>query len=109
MSFVIYHKETTQIYTYTRHNPWRRVESYKTMSAAKAALTRLHKKWLQENNICVSNDGPMFEYGIADKNWFHDFIEKQVVKRNLITGEEFTEPTNRPYYCSPSSESYWSM
>lgn len=109
MSFVIYNKDTTEIYSYVRHNPWKRVESYKTMAAAKAALTRLHKKWLADNDVLVSNDGPMFEYGIADRAWFHDFIEKQVTKRNIMTGAEFQERVNTPYYCSPSSETYWSM
>ena len=99
MSFVIYHKETTQIYTYTRRNPWRRVESYATMPAAKAAFTRLAKKG-------EVNDR---EWTIADQSLFHELIEKQVVRRNLITGAEFTEPANTPYYCSPSSETYWSM
>lgn len=99
MSYVIYHRESTRIYTYTRHRPWKRVESYATMAAARAAFTRLSKKGEVNSQ----------EWAIADKNWFHDFIEKQVVKRNLITGAEFTEPANRPHYCSPSSEAYWSQ
>ncbi len=99
MSYVIYHRESTRIYTYTRHNPWKRVESYATMAAAKAAFTRLVKKGEVNEQ----------EWAIADRGMFHDLIEKQVVKRNLITGAEFTEPANRPHYCSPSSEAFWSQ
>ena len=99
MTFVIYHKETTEIYSYVRHNPWKRVESYKTMAAAKAAMTRLSK----QGEI---NDR---EWTICDKVMFHELVEKQVTKRNLMTGEEFQEQVNTPYYCSPSSETYWSM
>lgn len=99
MSFVIYHKETTRIYTYTRHNPWRRVESYATMAAAKAAFTRLTKK----------GEVNAQEWTIADRVMFHELIEKRVTKTNLMSGEEFQERVNTPHYCSPSSESYWSM
>ena len=99
MSFVIYNKESTQIYSYVRHNPWKRVESYATMSAARAAFTRLTK----QGKVNAQ------EWSIADRTMFHDLIEKQVVRKNLMSGKEFTEPANTPYYCSPSSETYWSM
>jgi hypothetical protein len=32
-----------------------------------------------------------------------------VTKKNLMGGGEFTERYDTPYYCSPASESYWSM
>lgn len=32
-----------------------------------------------------------------------------VTRRNAMTGAEFQERYDTPYYCSPSSESYWSM
>jgi hypothetical protein len=35
--------------------------------------------------------------------------ETWVVKKNLLSGEEFKERYDTPYYCSPSSETYWSM
>jgi hypothetical protein len=35
--------------------------------------------------------------------------ETFVIKKNLIGGKEFTERYDTPHYCSPSSESYWSM
>jgi hypothetical protein len=31
-----------------------------------------------------------------------------VTRKNLMSGQEFEERYDRPYYCSPSSESYWS-
>ncbi len=34
--------------------------------------------------------------------------ETYVTKRNLMTGVEFQERYDTPYYCSPSSEAYWS-
>lgn len=34
--------------------------------------------------------------------------ETYVTRRNLMSGKEFQERYDTPYYCSPSSESYWS-
>lgn len=38
-----------------------------------------------------------------------DFVQTWVTRRNLQTGKEFQERYDTPYYCSPSSETYWSM
>ena len=38
-----------------------------------------------------------------------ELTETYVTRRNLMTGELFQERFDRPYYCSPSSETYWSM
>ena len=35
--------------------------------------------------------------------------ETYVTRKNLMGGREFQERYDTPYYCSPSSESYWSM
>jgi hypothetical protein len=35
--------------------------------------------------------------------------ETYVTRKNLLSGEEFTERYDTPSFCSPSSESYWSM
>jgi hypothetical protein len=35
--------------------------------------------------------------------------ETFVTKTNLMGGEEFTERYDTPHFCSPASESYWSM
>jgi hypothetical protein len=32
-----------------------------------------------------------------------------VERTNLMTGKKFKESVDTPYYCSPSSETYWSM
>jgi hypothetical protein len=92
MMFVVYHKETTQIVGSRVHNTW------KSLGAAKAHLSRMGKMGYNVN-----------EYDIASHSFFSDNIEKTVIRRNLMTGKEFTESANTPYYCSPSSESYWSM
>ena len=35
--------------------------------------------------------------------------ETYVKKHNLMGGAEFLERYDTPYFCSPASESYWSM
>lgn len=100
MAYVIYHNETTKILGGAG-------KSYKTLAAAKAVLTRM------QNKIPVSDlnteRNPIFIYSIAEINEFYKNIEKTVERTNLMTGKTFRESVNTPYYCSPSSESYWSM
>ena len=36
-------------------------------------------------------------------------FETYVTRKNLVSEKEFQERYDTPYYCSPSSESYWSM
>lgn len=35
--------------------------------------------------------------------------ETYVTRKNLLSGTPFRERYDTPHYCSPSSESYWSM
>ena len=39
----------------------------------------------------------------------YEIHETYVTKKNLMGGGEFKERFDTPYYCSPASESYWSM
>ena len=36
-------------------------------------------------------------------------FETYVTRTNLMGGKEFTERYDTPHFCSPASESYWSM
>jgi len=38
-----------------------------------------------------------------------EVFETYITRKNLVGGKEFQERYDTPYYCSPSSESYWSM
>ena len=101
MAYVIYHNETSKILGGAN-------KSYKTMGAAKAAITRM------QNKILVSDMGnperdPVLMYSIAEINEFYKNIDQTVERVNLMSGKTFRESVNTPSYCSPSSESYWSM
>jgi len=39
----------------------------------------------------------------------YEIHETYVTRKNLMGGKEFQERYDTPYYCSPSSETYWSM
>ena len=45
----------------------------------------------------------------ADKGYVVEIHETYVTRVNLMSGKEYQERYDLPYYCSPSSESYWSM
>jgi len=38
-----------------------------------------------------------------------DFFETWVTRKNMMSGKEYQERYDTPYYCSASSETYWSM
>lgn len=44
-----------------------------------------------------------------DQGFIVKIFETFVTKTNLMGGKEFQERYDTPIYCSPSSESYWSM
>ena len=50
---------------------------------------------------------------VAESKMNQGFIvkifETFVTKPNLMGGKEFTERYDTPHFCSPASESYWSM
>lgn len=43
------------------------------------------------------------------KNERYEIHETYVTKTNMMSGLPFQERYDTPYYCSPSSETYWSM
>lgn len=41
--------------------------------------------------------------------YIFNIVETMVTRTNVMSGKTFQERYDTPYYCSPSSESYWSM
>jgi hypothetical protein len=73
-----------------------RTRAYKTFGAARATRTRL----------CNKAGWSVDQLSIVDtKHYKH----KMVTRTNLMTGQEYEEDVNTPNFCSPSSESFWSM
>jgi hypothetical protein len=124
MAYVIYNKETTIILRAAGRSWGCYVESYKSESAAKAALTRLEKKdklgndYLEESithpNGMVGTKRTKVPYtredfAIAEDSDFRQNIEIQVERVNLMSGKPYMERINEPLCTSPSSETYWCL
>ena len=73
-----------------------RTRAYKTFGAARATRTRLCNKagW---------NAGDL---SIVEARTYRPRMVERV---NLMTGEKYQEDVNTPNFCSPASESFWSM
>ena len=109
MSYVIYEQSSTFIMGKPDRNGVVRPDhrkSYKTLSAAEAALTRICKA---EGLLQTDPNYGRYRYAIAATAYFHQNIEKKVAKRNLSTGIVYEETVNTPNYMSPACEAYWSM
>ena len=50
-----------------------------------------------------------FDHKGARREELKHLYETWVTRKNLMGGAEFQERYDTPYFCSPSSESYWSM
>jgi len=88
-----------------------------TLRNLKALGQVIEKKWVMisgDNNINprlmneVKND-LMFLRGLMDDIECDRITEFPLVeKTNFMSGKTFLEEPDRPYFCSPSSETFWS-
>lgn len=53
--------------------------------------------------------GPALYAKDHSRQYRFEVHETYVTRKNLMGGKEFQERYDTPYFCSPSSESYWSM
>lgn len=65
--------------------------------------TGVDQKWMAEELRDLRKDL------YPTKKFRLELKETWVTRKNLMGGAEFKERYDTPYYCSPSSESYWSM
>ena len=85
-------------------------QCYKTMPAARAAVTRMSKR--HRADMLDSVNDPQFRFRIADAEYFHSKIEKKRTVYSIMDQAKerpIVETVNTPGYMSPSSETYWSM
>ena len=103
MSYVIYNKETTKLFSI----PARSAGMWKDSFGSKGAATRAFNAAVRKEKINAD------EYAIAESREFYTNIEKKetVSFINPHSGErcEVTQSVNTPRCCDPSSELYWTM
>ena len=73
-----------------------KTRAYKTFGAAQGTRTRL----------CRKAGWTVSELNIVDTKHYRT---RMVERTNIMSGQKFQEDVNTPYFCSPSSETYWSM
>lgn len=96
MQYVVYETATTR---YAGKKAKYDDPIFDSLAAAKSHMTRL------VNSGKYTAD----QLSVVESGYFHDWVEKIVERTNALTGAVFFERINTPYYCSPSSETYWSM
>jgi hypothetical protein len=86
MAYIIYNIATSRI-----------EDTYNNATVAKRQTTRLNNK------------AGEVKFAFTDGVTYYANIEQFVEKINLMTGLPFKESVNTSFFCSPSSETYWSM
>lgn len=72
-------------------------QSYPSERGAKIACTKMNKA-----------DGNTTEWKVMSATEYNSKPVKMVERVNLMTGQKYMEAEDTPYFCSPSSETYWS-
>lgn len=98
MKYIVYHHETTR---YLSKHPGVKTdkESFESLGAAKAAITRESKR-----GVIKAED-----FKVAEAIEFHEKIEKYETVNNLMSGKPVQQSVNTPLCCDVSSETYWCM
>lgn len=99
MSYYLVHQNSGLVIT----DGGSRWKAYKTPAAAKACRTRVVEKFGYDGtDLVIVRAENLRKFREARQ------IPTQVERVNIMTGERFMEDIDRPYFCSPSSESFWS-
>ena len=100
MSYYLVHQNTGNIIT-DRGGRW---QAYKTQAAVKACRTRVvAKQGFRQEDLVIVRQENLQQFRHAHN------IPTKVERTNIMTGQKFQEDIDTPYFCSPSSETYWSM
>ena len=71
--------------------------------------SRSVSKWdTEQTDVNIIEDILTNTYPV-EKGYSYKLSLTMVVRKNFMTGETFLERYDTPHFCSPSSESFWSM
>lgn len=84
------------------------VEVYKQDRRTKKGERLVSKTDYKTDNVSMLEHTVKHTYRAA-QGYRYEIHETYVTRKNLLSGQEFDERYDTPYFCSPSSESYWSM
>jgi hypothetical protein len=83
------------------------VEVYKLDRRKKAGERLEHKIDYRDVDYLTLRQGAYTMWPVS-RGFRVEIHETFVSRKNLLSGQEFTERYDTPVFCSPSSESYWS-
>ena len=104
MSYLVVNVGTDR--AYGKHSWDRKV--YSTERAAKGVCTRLNREYSGYDSV-VENGQDVVQWKVMSLAAYNAREVKMVERTNLMTGKKFMEAEDTPNFCSPASESYWSM
>lgn len=84
------------------------VEVFKTDKRTKSGERQVLKQDYDTDNLSMLEHTVKHTWR-ASQGFRYEIHETFVTRRNAMNGQEFQERYDTPYYCSPSSETYWSM
>ena len=84
------------------------VEVYKKDRRVKSGERLVHKSDYDTDNLSTLEHTVKHTWR-SSQGYRYEIHQTYVTKKNLMGGGEFTERYDTPHYCSPASESYWSM
>ena len=90
------------MYTLELYKSDKRTAAGERLESKKDGYTAMSQWDLDALKRRLSTQYPSPQYRI-------ELHETMVTKKNMMNGKNFEERYDTPYYCSPSSETYWSM
>ena len=84
------------------------VEIYKADKRTRAGERLVRKEDYDTDNLSMLEHSVKHTWLKRD-GYRYEIHETYVTRTSLMGGQEFKERYDTPYYCSPSSETYWSM
>ena len=84
------------------------VEVYKRDRRVKSGERMVLKQDYDTDNLSMLEHSVKHTWLKRD-GYRYEIHETFVTRKNMMSGQEYQERYDTPRYCSPSSESYWSM
>ena len=84
------------------------VEIYKTDKRTKSGERQVLKQDYDTDNRSMLEHTVKHTWR-ASQGYRYEIHDTYVTRKNLMSGKEYQERYDTPYFCSPSSESFWSM
>lgn len=101
---------TTQFYTAEIYKKDKRIKKTKTYLGSKNKIGLRFIRAEDFSNLTKEDvQKTMTKKYPSSSGYAVEIFETYVVRKNLLTGKEFSERYDTPNYCSPSSESYFCM